>query len=161
MPAPKLILPAFRDRLIDDGIVRDPRVAGDEPPLWLDPRDGAIAPGDRDGVEGEKLDGSASPLVLSAVRVSGLPAARHEGAYKRWDGIDLHYRSTRSIDAQELEPRIREAFLGRGRERDFDLGGRRCIEAVEFRPFQPLYAGPQGYAYVHGWLFDLYVEDPV
>lgn len=148
-------LEIFRAELVAAGLARDPRVAGSgarpwPPPLFLELRDGAMAPGEEEN-DTEKDDG----LVLTAYKAPGLSTGAWEGDTYRFDNVDLRVRCWRPPDAYDLEKAMRPLLHDR---RNFDLGGaERIIEAMIFRELQTLGSGTQGFSFAVEYSFQRYV----
>ena len=156
MATPNL-LSAFRNYLVDQELVRIPSVAGDAHPLWLEPRDGAPAPG-----EGESAATIDDELVLSAFLAAPIPRGPFESEL-RTDVIDVWLRCANPPTvAHDFEPLLRTAIIGGavGDNRNWDMAGVRIIESLEWRGMQRLGSGPQGFTYVVSYLFERYVEQP-
>lgn len=144
----------FRSELAGAGLARSPRDAGVAHPLWLEPRDGAIAPGEK-----ENATENDDELVLSAYRVPGLSTGPYEGDTYRFDNVQLWIRATKPPQAYALEELIRPRLHDR---RDFLLGsidgGLRIIEALIFAELAPLGSSEQGYTFRIEYSLQRYVE---
>jgi len=140
------LLEALRDHLVAAGVVRPPRAPGALPPMWLDPRAGAPAPG-----EGDAADAAA---VLAAFPTGGIPARPYE-SFLRTDGIDVWIRAVSGPVALDLEAQLRGELVDR---RDFDLATMRIVECREWRPMQRLGSDAQAYTYVCSYLFQRYAR---
>lgn len=155
MATPNL-LSAFRNYLVSEGLVRKPSVAGSSPPMWVEPTDGAIAPG-----EAESAVADDDSLVLSAFLSTPIPRGTFE-AELRTDVIDVYLRAKDAITAQDFEPGLRRAVIGGavGDNLNWDMAGVRIIESLEWTGLQPLGRGAQGYTGRVSYLFERYTDDP-
>lgn len=82
------VLTAFREELIAAGLVRRPSAAGAQPPAHIEPLEGAVAPGDRSGVEDD------GELVVSLFHSGDLSEATgYDAATRRRTVIDVRYRT--------------------------------------------------------------------
>ncbi len=131
------LLPYVRDFLIAQGIVRKPSVAGDDPPLWLDPRSGVPAPG-----EGENDDEIDADLVLGAYQVTGIPRAPYEQKVLRTDAVEIWVRARMAPFAYQVSDEIVEVLADK---RAFDLAGLTIIECLLFRPLARLGSDENGF----------------
>jgi hypothetical protein len=141
------VLTACRTHLIDLGLVRDPRQAGDAPPMWLHPRNGVPAPG-----EGENAIEVGPTLVTALFRSGGIPSKPYE-SFMRQPTVDLRIRSKTAPDATDLEAQIRAALVD---QRNWLMGGLRVIDCEEWRALAPLGSDQQGFDWVASYLFQLY-----
>jgi hypothetical protein len=127
------LLTHLRDYLIANSLVRDPRVAGADPPFWRAPADGAIAPGEKSGTENDNL------LVVSAFRQPGPTPPVFEQPHWRYAVVDLWLRTASQPAAWQLDEAIRPLLVGVGAPKQgFDMAGLNVIEASQFRDLQPL-----------------------
>lgn len=140
------LLDHIKSYLIAQGVVRDPRTAGAAHPVFREPRDGAIAPGEPSGVEAD------SDLVVSMFLAPGVPPRVYEGFF-RTDGIDFWIRSRTAPLAVSFEEQLRGALHG---QQNVMMGGERIIQAAMFTDLRPLGSGPQGFTFVTGYLFQRY-----
>ncbi len=127
-----------RAHLVALGLVRLPDVPGDEPPVWLHPEGGAIAPGDKSGAQDD------ANLVLSVIRPTGM-ASRPMEAWLRRDIVEVWLRARMAPLAMEFEPALREVFVGDpGPRREWDMGALRVHSSQEWTALQavPGIAGP-------------------
>lgn len=165
-PEPDPFLRIFRDYLIAEELARDPTEAAPEAyPLWLEPRDGAIAPNEReDPVENDE------DLVMSAYRRPGLATGPYEGGTFRFDNVELRMRTERPTLAYSLE----RALLGDPDadpvlhdRRDWIMGGAgaapadqiRVIESMLYLPLANLGSGDQGFTFRMEVAFQRYVPE--
>ncbi len=152
MATPNL-LSAFRTYLVAEGLARVPATAGAAHPLWLEPRDGAPAPGE--GVSATEKDAN---LVISAFLATPIPRGVFEAEF-RTDVIDVWIRSAKASTAHDFEPLLRTAIIGATYgKRDWMMGGVRIIESREWRAMQRLGSSPQGFTYVISYLFERYAN---
>lgn len=155
---PSLLLSAFRSHLAAASLVREPGTGtANIPPLWLEPPEGAIAPGEKRGIENHDR------LVLSAFMVAGPPAGAFD-AWRRQHIIDLRIRTVGTGGVQvatDYDARIREAIIGHGVAPaiNFLMGDLRIIQAREYTALQRVGATPgQGWTYRHQFLFEVYAD---
>lgn len=139
------LLEHFRDHLVSAGVVRIPRVAGTVPPLWLEPRDGAPAPGDKTGTED-------SSTVLSAFLTGGLASRPYE-SFMRTDIVDVWVRATQAPAVFDLETGLRAAIIDK---RAWDMAGLTVIESLQWRPLQRLGSDAQGFTFVCAFTFQIF-----
>lgn len=153
MPVPDL-LTAIRDYLATENLGRDPRVAGSTHPIWREPRDGAIAPGEKNGDEND------NDLVISIYLTGGVPQGYFEDAVWRKDSVDFFLRSRTAALAFEYEPALTLAFVRDDSapvpRTNWNMAGLQVIESSLWRPLQPIDRGEQGYTYVVSYLFETY-----
>lgn len=91
MTDPTAVLTAFREELIEADLVRRPSAAGARPPMHVEPIEGAVGPGDREGVEDD------AELVVSIFAGGDLAEADgYDAATRRRTTIDVRYRSASS-----------------------------------------------------------------
>lgn len=141
-----LLLEDLQTYLVAEGLVRDPAVAGDTTPLYLQPRNGVPAPGKGEGVE---LDNN---LVMGAFLTGGIPTGPYvKGRRKRT--VDIRYRAKKAPFAEEKDLLIREALHDK---RAWQMGGRLVIETLQSREFQPLGSDDQSFDFVVTYLFEVY-----
>lgn len=120
------VLTAFRDFLVAQGLVRKPGVTGALPPLHVEPRGGAPAPGQRDAPEDN------ATLVVTA-RLSGEVTQGPMDTTTRVVVIDVIYRSLgtaglkagRALDASIRNRVVERNDYGVG----FAMGGLSVIQA--------------------------------
>jgi hypothetical protein len=148
------LLENFRAALIAAGVdVREPRVkAAGKHPLWLEPKGGAIAPGEVENVDEDDPD-----LVLSAFRFPGLSTGPWEGDTYRFDNVEVRLRCQRPPDAYELEQQMREVLHDR---RNWDMGELRIIESLVFAELTPIgNSSEQGFTFRIEYSLQRYLTD--
>lgn len=143
---PAQLLTALRDHLAGEGIVREPGVAGPAAPMWLEPRQGVPAPGDKQPPE------RGDDAVLGAFVTGGIPPRAYE-SWQRRPIVDLRFRTINAVRAHELDELIRAQLIDR---RNWLMGGLRVIESQLWRDFQPLIFDEQAFTYVAAYVFQLY-----
>lgn len=141
------LLEHVRDYLVAQGVVRSPRTAGSLHPLFLEPRDGAYAPGEPENATEVDQD-----LVVSAYIAPGVPPRVYEGFF-RTDGVDFWIRARLAPLAVKFEETLRATLHG---QQNVMMGGERIIQAAMFTDMRPLGRGPSGYTFVSGYLFQRY-----
>jgi hypothetical protein len=105
------ILTALRDHLVTAGIVRKPNVAGDAPPLVLDPLQGAPGPGELESIVNDR------DLIISA-RPGGDIAPGPTDGWLLQTTIDLIYRGREPTRSPPSTPQIvAQLFLPGGMAR--------------------------------------------
>ena len=115
MPDSTAVLSALRDELELAGLIRRPAAGGDLPPLFVEPRTGPPAPGEREGTE-------AGTDLAVTLRLSTEGTARAGEAFVRLVIVDLIYRSTgtgglkrgRELDAAIRARLVETAGYGTG-----------------------------------------------
>lgn len=146
------LLAAFRQHLIDEGIVRaatEPAVAG-EPPMLVELPGGPRAPG-----EGDELERDPN-MALTIYAGGDLTAGEFDGFIRRTT-IDVHYRT---VDARLLEPLDRAIVNamhdeGGQRRRGWVMGGLYVLETGQWAGLQPLERSKAG---GHHFVTKVYVE---
>ncbi len=145
------LLDALRNHLIGQGIVRKPAVAGAAPPLWLEPDEGAPAPGE--GTTATEINAGA---VLAAFLTGGIAPERYETFIRR-DTVDIWIRTRTAPIAFDLDARVRRELADR---RNWNMGGMRVIESSQFRPLQRLASDrAQGGTRIVSYLFATYSDE--
>jgi hypothetical protein len=148
----------IRNHLVSAGTVRNPRTASALVPLWVDPENGAPAPGDFDA----PLKGTDA--VVSIFMTGGFPT-RLFGHSRRMQVVDFWFRVLRAPKADELYLEIRRLLVRADDPMGWMLGGdppvgTRVIMSTETRPLQQLAAPGEvstGYTYVSQIGFETYV----
>lgn len=100
------VLTALRNELVAAGIVRKPANAGALPPMHVEPRGGAPAPGEREAPEDD-------PDVVVTISLSG-DLAEAPFAPTRRTVVDVRYRSkgnTGLIKARKVDAAIRARLV--------------------------------------------------
>jgi hypothetical protein len=106
---------AIREELVAAGLVRRPDTVEDLPPLIIEPRGGAPAPGDRDAPEDH-------PDLVVTLTFSGDISELPRDTYRRRSVFDVRYRSKGTAGLQRahaLDAAIRGHLVNRN---DFGLG---------------------------------------
>jgi hypothetical protein len=117
-------------------------------PLFIEPRDGAPAAGERQGDENNK------DAILSLFYTGGIPMGTLE-KFRRRTTFDVWIRVRSPQTAKRIDDRLRLLLHDK---RDWDMDGFQVIESLEWRAMQPIGNGPEGYAYVVSYLFELYAD---
>lgn len=117
-------------------------------PVFIDPREGPPAPGEKKGTENNKTG------MVALVYTGGVPTGTLE-KFHRKKTFDFWVRTTTPQLAQRIDDRL---CLLLHDKRDWDMAGLQVIESMEWRPLQPVGHGPQGYSYTVTYLFELYAE---
>lgn len=139
----------IRTYLIEQGIVRDPRVAGPLPPIWRNPRDGAIEPvpaGQEASVEDSAL------AVVSVFDVGSVPGLPYE-KFRRLRVIDFWVRAAKYPDGPPIERAIRDALHDK---RDWSMAGLQVIESLLWRGPSSLGANERAFTQTIGYTFEIY-----
>jgi hypothetical protein len=140
------LLSALRSHLVAENIVRVPAVSGVKPPMWLEPRNGAPAPG-----EGDSPTEIGHDAVLSAFVTGGIPARPREVELRK-DVVDIWIRVAAANLAFDIEEQLRAAIVDRV---DWTMGGLHIGESLQWRsPLQRLESGPQGWTFVSSYIFE-------
>lgn len=143
------LLDYIRDYLVAEGIVRKPDVAGELPPLWREPKEGAPAPGER---EGTANNDSAVISVFNSGSIGRAPFNPW-----RYKTVDFWLRVASAPLYEPLADEISDALLGdQGARFGWDMAGLQVIETREWRPWGRLGADEQGWTYVGAFAFQLY-----
>lgn len=114
MPDASAVLTAFRAELVEAELVRRPSEAtpAGAPPMHVEPREGAPAPGEREGVEDDP------GLVLSLFHGGDLAEDLFD-TYRRRTVAEVRYRSATNADlrrAMALDAAVRAHFTGYERQ---------------------------------------------
>lgn len=141
------LLPNLREFLADAGIARAPSAAAadDVYPLWLDPRAGVPAPGEKSGVEDDP------DVVLGAFVVSGIPRAPYDATHLRTDAVDIWIRARLAPFAYDVDDRLRLVLSDK---RAYTLGTLTILESLLFRPLQRLGSDANGYTFTTQYTFE-------
>lgn len=155
MPDSSAIATALREELIAAGLVRHPSTPGALPPLIVQPRDGAPAPGDRDAPEDDPT------LVVSLLFSGELGEAQLDG-YRRRTVLDVRYRSVTTAGlkrAHALDAAIRNRLVNRP---DLGLGWTMgaanpivVLSSSLFGGLSPITSGPEGTDEVAKYMFEV------
>lgn len=156
------VVRAFRQHLIDSGIVRDPGVAGAGgrpwlPPAWRHPDDGAPGPGDAKD-QGKDAVTFDDGVVVSIFWAPGIPPDPG-GEDRRRAAVDVWVRSNAVPAALALEGAIRREIVGDppvpGGMTDWVMGGLYVIQSIEWKAWQPLEASNDVFTFLVGYLFEI------
>lgn len=151
----------LRDFLVDEGLVRQPDVAGPGPrpwlpPVWRHPREGAIGPGDAKQMERPDTawdDGTVLSLFLAPG--IALPAGAEE---RRITGVDCRIRAKSLPAIWDLAAALRDRLVGTlpGGKTDWIMAGLYVIQSTLWRDLQPIPISPDAGAYdfVISFLFE-------
>lgn len=121
---------------------------GDLLPMFIDPREGPPAPGEKKGTENN------STGILSLVYTGGVATGPLEKFHRR-ETYDIWIRTMTPQLAKHVADRLRLLLHDK---RDWNMDGLQVIESMEWRPMQPVGHGPQGYSYTVTYLLELYSE---
>lgn len=143
----KRLLEELQRHLVAAGLVRDPTDAAADrslPPMWLQPRGGAIGPG-----QGE-APGKHDSIVVSAFFSGGRPTDPHEGFVDQRT-VDLRIRCMRSPDAEDLWYAIRGLIDD---QRSYELGLLHVEESTVWRRLALISSARDfGYDFLGSYLF--------
>lgn len=117
-------------------------------PVFIEPRDGAPAPGDRKSQE-NNTNGMLSLFYTGGIETGVLEK------FHRKETFDFWIRTSKSQLAKRVDDRLRELLHDK---RNWDMAGLMVIESMRWRPMQPIGHGPKGYAFTVSYLFELYAE---
>lgn len=139
-----VLLAQLRAHLVGLGLAREPQTAGAAHPLYLQPRDGAPAPGDKPGVERD------TELVLTAMWTGevGLPPRER---FRRIDTVDVWLRGRTAPAALDYEAVLRAQLHDR---RAWTMGTLPITESLLWRPAQPLGSDAGGYVFIVSYSFE-------
>lgn len=149
------LLEDLRTHLIAAGIVRDPRVAGAAPPMWLDRRNGLPAPGEPKDATGDRATEVGPNAVVGADFQSGIPATAFESFFRK-RGVRITFRTLNGGLANDIERQVRAAIADR---RNFQMGARTVIDCEEWAPFRELARDDQATTYAADYIFEVYAYD--
>ncbi len=141
------LLPNIRDFLVAQNAVRLPRTAGALHPLFLEPRNGAVAPGGADSSTENDAD-----VIVSAFIAPGIPPRTYE-SFWRTDGIDFWIRARTAPLAVQFEALLRDKLHG---QQNVMMGAERIVQAGIFTSMRRLGSGPEGYTFLTGYLVQHY-----
>jgi hypothetical protein len=145
------LLDAFREHLIANGVVRSPKsAAGKEaglPPLFLEPKKGAPAPGDFDG---KVEDG---PVMLTAFRATGIPSAPF-ASWLNQDHVELRFRCAAAQAFDAIEALVRAQFVDR--RNWMTSSGLLVVESGEYRRAQRLGGDAKSVSWSSEYWFQTY-----
>lgn len=128
---------------------KDPGGAkGDLYPIFIEPREGAPAPGEA------KDDENNEKAILSLVYTGGIPTGPYN-KFRRKETFDFWIRSMNPPLAKQIDDRLRLLLHDK---RGWSMDGLEVIESLSWRPMQPIGSGPQGYSYTLSYVFELYAE---
>lgn len=151
------VLDRMRTELITTGKIRDPRVAGPAEgpphPMFLEPRDGCPAPGEKKGAEDD------SGLMAAAFWTGGPPALRQQG-FKRTVVVDVWLRAKKPTLAYAVDVAIFTALhgtTGAGKQ-GWTMGGLYVIESLQQGQLRRLGADGQAYNFITTYSFEVYDE---
>lgn len=129
--------------------VADPDGAGGSLyPVFLEPREGAPAPGELKGEENNDAG------VVSLFYTGGIETGPLE-KFHRKETFDFWVRTKQPQLAKRIDDRLRLLLHDK---REWDMAGLTVIESLRWRPLQPIGHGPEGYSYTVSFLFELYSE---
>lgn len=144
------LLSAFRSWLVAQNVARVPSVAGAAPPMYLEPRDGAPAPGQQQGVEAD------SSCVMSVFASGGIPPAPLESWLRR-DTLDVWIRTAKAPTVFSVEGSLRAALVER---RNFDMGGIQVVEVLQWRELQRLGSDDDGWTFIVSYVVQRLMDPP-
>lgn len=143
---PTLLIDALRDYLIAQGVVRDPRTAGNLPPCWRSPKFGVPAPGEGEGSE------VGANAVVGLFPTTGVAREPYDASVLRTDGLDVRIRSRTAPAAIELDDAIRAKLVDK---RALTLiTGFQVVEVRLERPLGLVVSDEQGFDFVAGYLIE-------
>jgi len=152
---PPLLLTAFRDHLVSQGLARIPRSSTPTAhPLWLERREGVPAPG-----EGENTTEVDNDLVLGAFLTGGITPGPVDG-YSRRDTIDLWFRARTADLVFPLDASIRREFTTTpgaaplGNRANWVMGGLQVTMSSVWRPLQRLGSDEHGFTFIASYLLE-------
>lgn len=144
---------ALRNHLIDQGIARKPSVPGVLPPLWLEPRHGVPAPGDR--YEGG-TDTEIGPETVLGIRLAGgIPQPPIVASTIRHTNLDIWIRTVSAPAAGRIENEIRQTLDDRF---GWTMAGLSVIHSRIWREMQPVDYTEKAFTYIVAYGFEHYVN---
>lgn len=156
--APDHLLPALRDYLAAQNLVRKPGVAGPSSgppyPFWLDPRRGVPYPGQTEGLGPNE---SHNDLQIGAYPATGIPSAPYEGFLVKL-GATIWYRGRNSPLIQTVHEQIRGVLHD---HRNINMNGLLVNQAQMTREIQRIGSGEEGYVYNTEYQFDMWSSNYV
>lgn len=142
------LLDNLRQYLISNGLVRDPRVAGDKPPLWIAARFGCPAPGQTEGL----ADSEVGPTLVAEIKpATDVPPAPYEGWLRR-NHVEFVIRARTPPPAISFENSVRALINDR---RGWTMVNVDIIESLIFRGLQPIGSNNLGFTYSTEYQFML------
>lgn len=117
-------------------------------PVFIEPIDGAPAPGQRTGTEDNKH------AVISLVYTGGFVTGPYE-KFRRKETYDLWIRSKTPQLAKIIDNRLWKLLHDK---RDWDMAGLTVIESMQWRPLQPIGTDPGVYSFICSYVLELYSE---
>lgn len=152
--------PFIRDYLVDENEDGQPEFRapsdadpdgddGTQYPMFIDPREGPPAPGERKGTENN------DNAILSLVYTGGFTFPPHN-KFRRKPTFDFWIRTKSPVLAAEIDSRLRVLLHDK---RDWDMAGLQVIESQLWRPMQPVGSGPQGYSFTVSYALELYSDE--
>jgi hypothetical protein len=139
----RAIVEGLRTHLVGAGLVRDPDVAGGQPPMWLSPKNGLNAPG-----EGSKPSYKAA-IVVGAELAPAIPSRQREGFLVN-TSVDLTFRAMNAPAILDLGDAIRREIIDRV---NWQMGGTLVQQVQETVQLQPLSEDEQGFRYRSQYVF--------
>jgi hypothetical protein len=131
VPTPEDLLDSLRAHLIAVGLGRDPDVAAaGKNPIWIQPKGGAVGPGDKAGVQAD------ASLVVTLRYTGELTPPRYEHDRRR-DTVDVWYRCTHAPLAMRLQALHRAELVGDIGRRNWSLNGMTIVESTEWAGLRP------------------------
>jgi hypothetical protein len=145
------LLDYVNDYLIAQNLVRDPRVAGSKPPLWLEPRDGVPAPGESPKNNSTEM---GPDIVVGAFNAQGIATGRHNG-FMRIDAVDFWIRVRRAPLVDDFEKSLRTALHDK---RGWSMTGLYVAESLVFRELQRIGADQSGWTFTTQYTFQTFTQ---
>jgi hypothetical protein len=143
------LLDHVNDYLIAQGLVRDPRVAGSAPPLWLMPRDGVPAPGESPKNNAVEV---GPDIVVGAFTAPGISLGRHNG-FRRIKAVDFWIRVRKAPMIDDFDAALHAAFNDK---RGWDMAGLYVMESLVWREVgSPIESGPSGWTFTSQYTLEL------
>lgn len=144
------LLEDMRDYLCSQSVIRKPSTPNSSlPPCFLEPRDGAPAPGSKTGTENHP------GAIVSAYVTGGVPHAPYESFLKK-TVIDFHIRTRSAVTAYTIEADLRKFLSDR---RGWTMGSQRVEESMQTRPLSRVGSDSAGYLFTTGFMFETTADD--
>lgn len=144
------LVESAREHLITQGVVRDPRVVGPLPPLWLAPKNGVPEPGS--DVQSLHPNETHATTQIGAWRATGMGSRPYEGMLEHYF-IEFRFRTTTSPAAYDVHKLIRAQLDDK---RNWNCAGFQVHQSLLFRDLQVLSSGPEGFEHSSEYHFVLW-----
>lgn len=141
------LLDHVNDYLVAQNLVRDPRIAGPKPPLWVEPRNGTPAPGE--SPKGNATEVGAD-IVVGAFNAPGVSLGRHN-SHRRIEAVDFDIRVRKAPLVDDFYKSLRAALHDK---RGWTMAGLWLSESLAYRELQRLGADENGWIFTTQFTFE-------